>query len=233
MKSKTPRRWLDDGTWATRAENNSRVGGSNAPSDPRERQRQLIRGDRLDKVIRMYRGDGAVKGMSARKIAAVIGVSDSTIRQTLSDAGISLRYRGILTPAKQDLACEMYVSGSTYEVVARELGCCPEVIRDRLHKNQIPMRPKVKLGMETHAEILAANDSGVVPAATAKRFGVHRNTIVNVIKRFGGHVRGHRDDVHRTIPLNTAAFANDSEASQYWIGFIMTDGGVDKNGTFL
>ena len=177
--------------------------------DPRARPRQLIRGALLDKVIRMYKGDGVVKGMSARKLAPIIGVSDSTIRQALPDAGIPSRGREKLTPAEQDRACEMYLSMPypCYEDVAPEFDCCAEVIRKLIHKRGI-MRPKFKLGAETHAEILLANEARVCPAKIAKKYGVDRNTIVNTIRRCGGQVRGPRDDVHRTIPLNVGAFSS-------------------------
>ena len=188
--------------------------------------RSILRGDRLNEVIRMY-----ADGTSARKIAAQTCVSDSMVRVALVKAGAVLRTREKLTESNRKRVCALYRSGISSSTVAQEFRCSLDLVRKTLLKGGVKSRPKSKLNGQMRKRILTTYNFGTCPARIAIDYGVHENTIKRAIRISGGQLRGHRDDVHRRIPLDAKVFERDCEEAQYWIGFLIADGCVLNNGT--
>jgi hypothetical protein len=171
------------------------------------------------------------KTMSARQVAKRLGLSDSTVRKALHESG-EQGWSPELNAQEKERACELYRSGLPYPRIADLIQRDAESIRIVLHKLGVEFRPKRKLDSRAQRDILNQYETGITPARLGETYNVHENTIKKAVVDRGGKLRGHRDDVHRTIPLDADAFEHDSEDAEYWTGFAMADGTVNDNGVF-
>lgn len=189
--------------------------------------RSILRGKRLEEARRLYQDER----LSAQKVATSLKVSDSTVRAALKKAGVLFRPRHKLTVNQRKRACEMYESKIPYARIAEHFKCSPEVIRKLLHENRIKIRPARKLDPRSLEQILAMYRSRMKPSEIGEEFGVTKQTVASYLRFHGEPIRGPRD-AHRKHGLDKAAFTQDSEESEYWIGFLMADCSVrNQEGT--
>lgn len=89
-------------------------------------------------------------------------------------------------------------------------------------------RASGKLTNEQKTEMVRRYEAGESTIALGKAFGITPKAVGDNVMRRGKKMRC-LSTSHRRLTLDEAAFSEINERSAYWVGFIMADGGINRN----
>lgn len=129
-----------------------------------------------------------------------------------------------LTPEVVAAAAVAYRSGEAVPAIASRLRVDWSTLYRAFRRHGVRADRNFEyLTANQKAEVVGAYLNGESQTELAGRFGVDRGTIRYTLK-VAGHSMRPQGDACRKLPLAQDAFDRITEASAYWIGFLMADG---------
>jgi Mor family transcriptional regulator len=176
------------------------------------------------------------QGLSVPVLADRYEVSDKHIYYLLKKRGITLRRRSgvgkVLNQAQEAEMVASYQQGIDAVQLARRYGVGSTTVYTVLARYGVQRRTNSeifrKLSPAQEAEILASYQHGLAASQIASRYGIHDQTVYNILERHRV-TRRTLSEAAITYPRNEHAFdVIDNEEAAYWLGFIAADGNVSN-----
>ena len=140
----------------------------------------------MEQVISEYES-----GMTLKKLGEKYGVSDTTIRNRLIEAGVQIRSQGgsFVLEGRNEKIAEMYQQGKSLREVGDEFGLTGEAIRQILKKMGVDARgrlvAKTELDEAEFEELKVMLEEGITIVKVAKHFEVNTTIISDLMKKEG------------------------------------------------
>lgn len=174
-------------------------------------------------------------GRSCKDVASDYGCSAAAIRNVLVRHGVERRGCGDTRKLSAAQECEVareYRQGSSIASVAQRWGVGARCIQRTLARQGVPIRRAGETGRalshEDEACVARGYASGISSCGLAKKWGLSRTTIVDILRRQGVETRS-RSVSQRRHTLDDSVFDEVTDDTAYWVGFLMADGCVWRN----
>ncbi len=133
---------------------------------------------------------------------------------------------GRMTDEQRKQIAEDYLKGETMKQIGNRLNISGSFVKNSLLKNGISPRSKKeavkRTPPETKRKAIGLYKTGMTTTEVALKLGLHQSTVWDFVKEVGIN-RGIRES-KKTYTIDETVFSNLNPESEYWLGFLITDG---------
>lgn len=197
-----------------------------------------IQGNRLSPEIeRAVLAAYVEEGLSTGEIKDQYSLSKQTVRDVLARNQIPLvkrrrtnrpstrAKRSPLSASEQSSIVLGYRQGQSSGELAKEFNTVDTTILRVLDKQQVTRRPQGKLTPDLRLQIANQYMAGAPSSLIASKLEITDTSVLSALKEAGIERRS-RAEAKRIYPMDERAFAQLTNDSAYWLGFLMADGCV-------